>query len=501
MTLPLLPNPKQQYFDANGNPLAGGKVYTYAAGTSTPKATYSDAAGVTPNANPVILDSRGEATIFWNGAYKVTLATAADATIYTVDNVTDTAAAGIASTLASLASTGGAALIGTSTGYTAQVELNNRPTSATLAASGGSALVGFLQAGTGASTRTVQAKLRERVSVLDFGADPTGVADSATAFGAARDYLATSSDYRGGIIYVPKGTYKLNSSWAFTPYVAGQVFNLEIEGDGPLATNLDFSGCTAGVNGITAIGQGVSFHMRGLSINGAPGKGLTFKGGSVGSSDYISFVSLENVRVQGSGSDGIYSENSFMVEMRQVWSKDNTGAGFNFQGFHTSIKADVCWATDNDDAGFRINGAIYFTLNSCGSDRNLYGYRLSNVTGVINGCGAESCVREGFAAETATSYNTGLPTDALNVYLTMIGCYAVSNSTAGVNAYANLLSCLTANSLAISVTMIGCVSREGTSTAHALALNAASGSIDIWGYTTMGTNADSTNVNTGGTIH
>jgi len=88
MTVAILPNPKQQYFSTAGKPLSGGKVYTYAAGTSTPKATYSDAAGTIPNANPVILDSRGEATIFWSGTYKVVLTTSADATIYTQDNIT-----------------------------------------------------------------------------------------------------------------------------------------------------------------------------------------------------------------------------------------------------------------------------------------------------------------------------------------------------------------------------------------------------------------------------
>lgn len=84
----LMPNGKQQFFDANGDPLASGKVYTYAAGTSTPKDTYTTYTGGTANANPVILDARGEATIFWDGAYKVVLKDSTDATIWTVDNIT-----------------------------------------------------------------------------------------------------------------------------------------------------------------------------------------------------------------------------------------------------------------------------------------------------------------------------------------------------------------------------------------------------------------------------
>jgi len=116
MTLPLMPNPRQQFFGSDGKPLAGGKVYTYAAGTSTPKATYTDAAGTTPNTNPIILNARGEATVFWSGSYKVTVATSADVTIYTQDNVSGPDV-GLRSDLA--ASTGAAA-IGIAGGGTVQ---------------------------------------------------------------------------------------------------------------------------------------------------------------------------------------------------------------------------------------------------------------------------------------------------------------------------------------------------------------------------------------------
>lgn len=83
----LLPPGKQCYLDNAGNPLVGGKLYTYGAGTSTPKNTFSDATGLVPLSNPVILDSRGEATIFWTGAYKVVLKDSLDNVIWTVDNV------------------------------------------------------------------------------------------------------------------------------------------------------------------------------------------------------------------------------------------------------------------------------------------------------------------------------------------------------------------------------------------------------------------------------
>lgn len=87
MTTTLLPVPKARFFDASGAPLAGGKVYTYVAGTTTPKTTYTDAGGGTPNANPVILDAAGEANIWIQGNYKIVLKNSADVTQWTVDNV------------------------------------------------------------------------------------------------------------------------------------------------------------------------------------------------------------------------------------------------------------------------------------------------------------------------------------------------------------------------------------------------------------------------------
>lgn len=66
-----------------------------------------------------------------------------------------------------------------------------------LVASGGSALVGFLQDGTGASARTVQAKLRDVVSVKDFGAVGDGVTDDASAIQAALNSGATRVQISG----------------------------------------------------------------------------------------------------------------------------------------------------------------------------------------------------------------------------------------------------------------------------------------------------------------
>ena len=65
-----IPNGRSQFIDANGRPLAGGKIYHYTPGTSSPKDTYQDLAATILNTNPVALDPSGEATILGIGAYR-----------------------------------------------------------------------------------------------------------------------------------------------------------------------------------------------------------------------------------------------------------------------------------------------------------------------------------------------------------------------------------------------------------------------------------------------
>lgn len=77
-----------QFFDNAGNPLSNGKLFTYQAGTLTPLASYTDRGGSVPNANPVLLDAAGRASVWLstNVAYKLILQDAGGNQIQTVDN-------------------------------------------------------------------------------------------------------------------------------------------------------------------------------------------------------------------------------------------------------------------------------------------------------------------------------------------------------------------------------------------------------------------------------
>lgn len=169
------PVPKLQFFDASGNPLAGGKLYTYASGTTTPLTTYTDYTGNSANTNPIILDSRGEASV-WLGTslYTMVLRSATNVPIWTQDGINGP----------------------------------DQATLAVLAASGGSALIGYSPGGTGSVTTTVQAKLRQTVSVKDYGAVGDGTTDDTTAI---QNTISAVGAAGGGTVFFPTGTYKISS--------------------------------------------------------------------------------------------------------------------------------------------------------------------------------------------------------------------------------------------------------------------------------------------------
>jgi len=219
----LSPPPKAQFFDANGDPLVGGKVFTYAAGTTTPLATYTTSAGNVPNTNPVILNARGEADIWYSPgvSYKVVLKDAVDATIWTVDNI---AIAGSMATqnASNVDITGGTIgsgvtfngnITGTAANVTGTVAIANGGTGATTAVN---ARTNLSAAGIGANTDITS--LEQDVAIVAAGTIGT---DSIGFRGAPQNaqasaYALTLAD-NGKHISITTGgvTIPANSSVAF----------------------------------------------------------------------------------------------------------------------------------------------------------------------------------------------------------------------------------------------------------------------------------------------
>lgn len=171
-----------QFFNNDGTVLSGGKLFTYTAGTTTPAATYTTSIGNIAHANPIILDSAGrvpggEIWLTAGISYKFVIKNSSDILIGTYDNIDG---------------------INDSTNIFA-----------ILAASSGSSLIGFIQAGTGAVAETVQTKLREFISIKDFGAKGDGTTDDTGAIQNAINYVELINY---GALYLPVGTYKITNT-------------------------------------------------------------------------------------------------------------------------------------------------------------------------------------------------------------------------------------------------------------------------------------------------
>lgn len=167
MTVLLSPNAKQQFFTDGGAVAAGYLLYTYAANSTTPQATYTNRAGTVANANPIVLDARGEAIIYLTPGvvYDYVLKTAGGVTVWTREDVS--------------------------------------------AQAGDADSVLFTQAGVGAVERTSQDKMREQISVKDFGAVGDGTTDDTAAIQAAITAVAGTS---AGALDFPDGTYLVSST-------------------------------------------------------------------------------------------------------------------------------------------------------------------------------------------------------------------------------------------------------------------------------------------------
>ena len=86
-----------QFFTTSGIPLSGGKLYPYAAGTTTPAVTYTSSSGATAHTNPIILNSAGRVATgeIWLSPppYKFLLKDSTDVLIATYDNISGIGAA------------------------------------------------------------------------------------------------------------------------------------------------------------------------------------------------------------------------------------------------------------------------------------------------------------------------------------------------------------------------------------------------------------------------
>lgn len=296
-----------QLFDNSGNVLNGGKIYTYAAGTTTPATTYTTPNGSTANSNPIVANSAGRLTNeIWlpvSGSYKFVLKDANDVLIATYDNIPTIAQPAVVNDASSVAYESGYEV--TAGGFTigANYLITSVGTTDFVAIGASANVVGvhFTATGVGSGTGTAefsrfaQTKLQELVSVTDYGADPTGVADATTAFNQA---LAAAKN-----VYVPPGTYKVTNSVT----VYGNLYGVQESS----IINLEITS-TSGKGFWMQANSSISNLTINRAVNAVPSSG--FFGCAIAIGAYsdttgalVDNVAVRNVTIVGSGTAGLSS--------------------------------------------------------------------------------------------------------------------------------------------------------------------------------------------------
>jgi len=370
-----------QLFDDNGNPLAGGKIYTYAAGTTTPAATYTSSSGSIAHTNPIVLDGAGrvpsgEIWLTDGISYKFVVEDAASNLIGTYDNLTginsnfvnftnsqeiQTATAG--QTVFNLTTmqyqpgtnslsvfVDGVNQYGPGAQY-AYVETDSDTvtfvsglhvgaevkftTSNLNSSAGGNAFnVNYTPPFTGSVTTNVGNKLSENVSATDFGAVGDGVADDTLAIQAALDTGLP-------IIFSP-GTYLCAN---LTQSVSGQT----IYGLGDVILKKNANGVI-----ITSSGVGVEFN---------------------------------NIKFYGDSSSPVYTGNNFEssgnnLRLINCGSRWAYGLAVKATGSHVQIIGtnDIYQTTNATATGYDIEIGVSGTATLY---HQLYGIYTSQPTGGI----------------------------------------------------------------------------------------------------------------------
>jgi hypothetical protein len=401
-----------QFFDNDGNVLSGGKIYTYLAGSSTNVATYTTSSGSIAHSNPIILDSAGrvpsgEIWLTDGISYKFVLNNSSNTLIGTYDNIvginsnfvnftneqeiqTATASQTVftLTTMQYQPGTGSLSVFvdgvnqygpGAQYSYTETsstvVTFNNGlhvgasvkfTTSAINASSYGDASqISYIPAGASAVATNVQAKLRETVSVQDFGAIGNGVADDTSAVQAA---IASGLN-----VLFPIGTYLLSSPITL---LEGQ----RIEGQSRYGSKLKFIG---DINGVLLAPYSAIDNLRIIGTSSmAATKGCILFGQSLAQPSYrcavtncilgglnVSLGDISNDKCGGAGILG--GPESYLAVFENIYF------------FYSNV------GYDNPQTGTQVNNALLFS--GCEFKSCTIGARLVTLNGVnFNQCTFEA---------------------------------------------------------------------------------------------------------------
>jgi hypothetical protein len=286
----------------------------------------------------------------------------------------------------------------------------------------------YTASGTGATARSYPAKMGDFVSVLDYGADPTGVADSTTAFQNAINSMGTL----GGTVWVPPGLYTIDGTLTVGKATSPYISNVTLKGP---TSQQEQPFNTAQYTTVACIRLNSAGTIQLLGGCGIDGLRIIRKGMTFSASSASSFAGTAVQTVAASPSSGSFVKNSMIVGFAQaikmggagqylventfidctagVWIYDSfdvsrvvrthcfpfatvsfsptaaqnqrSGSAFKFDGQND-------WTTMNDCfsygylGGINISGTAVMQILSCGVDNTdpytgSYGIGVTSITG------------------------------------------------------------------------------------------------------------------------
>lgn len=211
--------------------------------------------------------------------------------------------------------------------------------------------INFIQAGTGAVTRTVQSRLREIVSVLDFGATGDGTTDDATAIAAAITYVSGLPN--GGVVYFPKGVYRIATSLAMAS-------NVSLLGDCSLASQILADDVDAvAMNFTQSFGNSTIEKLYLNGTNGTTRRGIVNET-SLNDADELYGVTIRDVII-ANFNIGIAGRHYRNLTLDNLWIQ-HVNQGVNLTGKNLLINMRALKLTYGSGNGTGTNTGI--TLNS-----------------------------------------------------------------------------------------------------------------------------------------
>ena len=384
----LIVSPVLQVFDDDGAPGSGYKLYSYEPGTSTPKALYTDRACTTPASNPVVMDTRGQATVYGIGLYKLNLLTDADVQVdgWPIDNVAgvggaaeftyigdysnnlSTAVTSIGATETTLYINAAASVSGNVT-VPATLKLvfmkggsvNQSTYSLTI---NGPIEAGLYQIFDGTGSVTFGEGACDKLYPEWWGAVADNSTDCTTAIQATID-SAEASEIRH--IRLSGGTYQITDALS----IADNQPNIDLTISGDWHSTI-YQTDTGGANGITIGAAGGSYTTKitflGFELlgNSSAGHGISVL--------HASDCTFKNLHISAFGGDGIYTDDAWGNEYLRCVIYDNGGHGISLNSDGNAVNIIDCNISNHDTAG---KAAVY--IDGCDGP-NIFGGDFSNNT-------------------------------------------------------------------------------------------------------------------------